>query len=90
MYRLSAGVGPSADVYFDDPVWDGDACSDRNNACSDRNNCCSDPSLPWFYHQSPLTASEDTDTRICRDKHTLNEDIPVREVQLYIQQLYIY
>ena len=29
-------------VLTDDPVWDGDGCSNEEN-------CCSAPSLPWFY-----------------------------------------
>ena len=65
-------------VYTDDPVWDGDGCSNGNS-------CCSEPSLPWFYHQLPLTASEDIETRICSDKTSSIEDVLVRELQMYIQ-----
>ena len=59
-------------VYTDDPVWDGDGCSNGN-------------SLPWFYHQLPLTASEDIETRICSDETSSIEDVLVRELQMYIQ-----
>ena len=65
-------------VLTDDPVWDGDGCSSDTN-------CCSDPSLPWFYRQIPLTASEDIETRICRDQGSGNEDVLIRELQLYVQ-----
>ena len=64
-------------VYTDDPVWDGDGCSDGNN-------CCSDPSLPWFYRQLPRTASEDIETRICCNENNSNKDVLVREFQLYV------
>ena len=64
--------------YIDDPVWDGEGCSDENA-------CCADPNLPWFYRQIPLTASEDIETRICRDSPSIDEDILIRELQLYIQ-----
>ena len=75
--RLSAN-DVLADVYPDDPVWDGDGCSDGNN-------CCSEPSLPWFYRQLPLAANEDIETRICRDETNSAEDVFIRELQLYIQ-----
>ena len=42
-------------INLNDPVWDGEGCFPHNS-------CCSDPSLPWFYRQIPLTASEDMET----------------------------
>ena len=65
-------------VFTDDPVWDGEGCSDGNS-------CCSDPSLPWFYRQLPLTASEDIETRICRKGKQDDENILVKELQLYVK-----
>ena len=67
-----------SDFYTDDPVWDGKDCSDENN-------CCADPSLPWFYCQFSLTASEDIETRLCRNERASNENILVRELRLYVQ-----
>ena len=49
------------------------------------NNCCSQPNLPWFYRQIPLSASEDIETRICHDDKSADEDVLVREFQLYVQ-----
>ena len=69
---------PEGRAHTDDPVWDGDGCSSENS-------CCSEPSMPWFYRQIPLTASEDIEARICRDEVSANEDILVRELQLYVQ-----
>ena len=66
------------DVFIDDPVWDGEVCSPTNN-------CCSDPSLPWFYRQLSRTTTEDIETRMCRDEVSTNEDVLVRELQLYVQ-----
>ena len=63
-------------IRLDDPVWDGDGCFPQNS-------CCSDPSLPWFYRQIPLTASEDIEARICRDEG--GEEVLVRDFQLYVQ-----
>ena len=61
-----------------DPVWDGEGCSSGNN-------CCSEPSLPWFYRQIPKATSEDIETRICRNEYITNEDILIRDLQLYVQ-----
>ena len=71
---LYAGRG----YHITDPVWDGEDCSVNNN-------CCSDPNLPWFYRQIPLTTSEDIEIRICRDESSYNEDVLIKELQLYIQ-----
>ena len=72
-------TGSSYGTYYtSDPVWDGKGCSKENN-------CCSEPSLPWFYRQIPLTANKDVETRICRDEVFANEDVLVRELQLYVQ-----
>ena len=67
-----------AGFHIDDPVWDGEGCSTNNN-------CCSEPNLPWFYRQIPLSASEDIETRICHDDISADEDVLVREFQLYVQ-----
>ena len=78
-YYCESGMIQIAAGYFtDDPVWDGKNCSSENN-------CCADPSLPWFYCQLPLTASEDIETRICCDEASSNEDVLVRDLQLYVQ-----
>ena len=80
-YCESGGNLQNADhtvTFTDDPVWDGMECSSDNN-------CYSDPSLPWFYRQIPLTASEDIETRICRNEGSSNEDVLIRELQLYVQ-----
>ena len=77
-YCESGSKVSSSGVFSDDPVWDG-------NNCSNDNSCCSDPSLPWFYRQIPMTASEDIETRICRDEVSSNEDVLVKQLQLYVQ-----
>ena len=79
-YYCESGRGTAAvsNVLTANPDWDGEGCSSDNS-------CCSEPSLPWFYHQIPLSASEDIQTRICRDQSSLDEDILIREIQLYVQ-----
>ena len=67
-----------AKVRTKDLLWDGKDCSIDNS-------CCSEPNLPWFYCQIPLTTNDDIETRICRDEASSNEDVLVRELQLYVQ-----
>ena len=77
-YCESGTVGSQYGFHIDDPVWDGEGCSSDNS-------CCSEPSLPWFFRQLPLTASEDIETRICRDDDSSDEDVLVRELKLFVQ-----
>ena len=77
-YCESGTTFPGKELYSKDLLWDGKDCSTDNS-------CCSDPSLPWFYRQIPLTAKDDIETRICRDEVSANEDILIRELQLYVQ-----
>ena len=72
---LDTGLTP---YYTDDPVWDG-------NGCPTENSCCSDPSLPWFYHQIPLTVNKNFEVRICYDEPFSNEGVLVKQFQLYVQ-----
>ena len=67
-----------SNVFINDPLWDG-------NGCSSNNNCCSEPNLPWFYRQLPLKANEDIETRLCHDEPSYDEDILIKEFQLYVQ-----
>ena len=77
-YCESGSETGGSGVHADDVVWDGQGCSSNNS-------CCSDPSLPWFHRQIPLTAREDIETRICRDQSSYDENILVKELQLYVQ-----
>ena len=77
-YCESGSLLIGSGYHTSDPVWDGEDCSINNS-------CCSQPSLPWFYRQLPLTTSEDIETRICRDEASSNEDVLIKELQLYVQ-----
>ena len=75
--RLLTPDNAVSGVFIDDPVWDGKGCTNDNG-------CCSEPSLPWFYRLFPLTTNENIETRICRDEPSSQEDVLVRELQLYV------
>ena len=78
LYCESGTMFNAGGYLTDDPVWHGDGCSSGNS-------CCSEPSMPWFYRQIPLTTSEDIEARLCRDQENGNEDVLIRELQLYVQ-----
>ena len=81
-YYCESGIQPDNSpvqgVYIDDPLWDGEGCTNGNS-------CCSEPNQPWFYRQVQLTATEDIETRICRDEVANDEDVLIKELQLYVQ-----
>ena len=43
-YCESGTMLNSKGIFIDDPVWDGEVCSNENS-------CCSDPNQPWFYRR---------------------------------------
>ena len=75
--ETAAGSPVISDVYTGF-VWDGEGCFNNSSRCSD-------PSLPWFYRQLPLTTGDDVETRICHDQSTRDEDVLIREFQLFVQ-----
>jgi len=79
----SGNPGPSFTniLYASDPLWDGQGCGSPP--------CCeltSPPGViaPWFCKQLPQATTDDLEVRICGDAYTLDEDIPVELIELYI------
>ena len=66
-------------LYSDDVLWDGERC-DANEA-----PCCNRPLLPWFCKELPEPTSDDLEVRICADEVLKNEDVPIEEIELYVQ-----
>ena len=77
-YCESGSLLRAEGIFTDEPVWNGESCSNDNS-------CCSDPNMPWLYCLFPLTTSEHKEIRIFRDEAASNEDILVKELQLYMQ-----
>ena len=64
-------------TYTDDPLWDGQNCEGR---------CCSDRRTPpWFSVQLTGTTTSDIEVRICGTEGTINEDTPIKLLELYVQ-----
>ena len=65
-------------IALDDPLWDGDGCGPDNS-------CCAQAGLPWFCRTLPQEVSEDIEVRLCSDQDTLNEEIYVDLLEVYVQ-----
>ena len=66
------------EFYPDDPLWDGDGCGDLNI-------CCFFNNPPWFSKTLDRSTSDDIEMRLCRDAGSLNEDVPIELVELYVR-----
>ena len=66
---------PGLKLYIDDPLWDGQGCSQNST-------CCSFNSPPWFCKQLPNSTTDDIELRMCGlpDSQT-----PFDHVELLIQ-----
>ena len=69
-------VGPI--FYPNDPLWDGEGCGNVST-------CCSNTSAPWFCKTLSETTRENVEIRLCGDEDTVNENIPIQLIELYVQ-----
>ena len=65
-------------LYSNDPLWDGDGCTDTNP-------CCSFNNPPWFYKQLPQPTTDNIEMRVCKDENVSNEDVAIEIVEIYVQ-----
>ena len=68
----------SPTLYSNDPLWDGDGCTNTNP-------CCSFNNPPWFYKQLPQPTTDNIEMRVCKDEDASNEDVAIEIVEIYIQ-----
>ena len=64
-------------IYSDDPLWDGQQC--EGTCCTGAN------SPPWFSVQLPASTYDMIEVSICCDQRTVDEDIPIELLELYVQ-----
>ena len=72
--------GPTDSIYGtffpDDPLWDGDGCSDSST-------CCSFNNPPYFTKELPSPTSDDIEARLC---HFFSDrDTPIEFMELYVK-----
>ena len=77
----AATVPPwKANLYTDDPLWDGKGCGSIERAC------CNLPGLPWFHRSFSYTTSDYIEMRVCGDEDNNNEDAPVTLFEIYVKE----
>ena len=64
-------------LYSSDPLWDGQQCE---GTC-----CTGTKSPPWFSVQLPAPTTDIIEVSICCDELTMNEDTPVKLIEIYVQ-----
>ena len=64
--------------YRDDPLWDGQNCTD-NSTCCEFNN------PPWFTKTLNASTTDDIELRLCTTYSTQHEDISLELIELYVQ-----
>ena len=73
----SAWIGQPI-FYPDDPLWDGQNCTD-NSTCCELNN------PPWFTKTLNASTTDDIELRICTADYEQYEDVPLELIELYVQ-----
>ena len=68
---------PDGNFYPDDPLWDGDGCSNSSS-------CCSFNNPPYFIKQLPSPTSDPIEARLCRFDDG-SDDSPVEFIELYVK-----
>ena len=78
-YFCETGVNSGSSTtgfHPDDPLWDGEGCSNSSS-------CCSFNNPPYFTKQLPSPTSDPIEARLCRWEG--NEDSPVEFMELYVK-----
>ena len=66
-------------LYSSDPLWDGKGCG------STETTCCQRTLIPWFYRSFTHSTTDNIEMRLCCDEGTDNEDVPIREYEIYVK-----
>ncbi len=64
-------------LYPDNPLWDGVGCLDSST-------CCDSPRLPWFCTTLSSATTNDIEVRLCADQGLDDEDVPIEQVEIFI------
>ena len=74
---VNSDIDIEAVFYSSDPLWDGMNCPNSN--------CCDFNSPPWFVVDLPTSTTDDIEARICCDEGTMNENIAIQLLEIFIQ-----
>ncbi len=64
-------------LYPDNPLWDGVGCLDSST-------CCDSPRLPWFCTTLSSATTNDIEVRLCADQGINDEDVPIEQVEIFV------
>ena len=64
--------------YPDDPLWDGQNCTDTST-------CCEFNNPPWFTKTLNASTTDDIELRICTTFDHYYENVPLELIELYVQ-----
>uniref|UniRef100_A0A1X7UQW7 Fibrinogen C-terminal domain-containing protein n=1 Tax=Amphimedon queenslandica TaxID=400682 RepID=A0A1X7UQW7_AMPQE len=82
-YYCEAGChnnwGSCNTLYPSDPLWDGKGCG------STETTCCQRTLIPWFYRSFGYSTTDNIEMRLCCDEGTNNEDVAIREYEIYVK-----
>lgn len=76
---IGAGDPYDDQLYTDDPLWDGESCTNKESPC------CQIPGLPWFTKTLATNTMENIELRVCGDQGTVNEDTPIFFYNIYVK-----
>ena len=62
-----------------DPLWDGQNCSEPEAAC------CTNPNMPWFLKTLNETTTDDIELRVCGNNIISDEDTPLDIIEIYVK-----
>ena len=74
----SAWIDHQYIFYPNDPLWDGENCT-NNSTCCEFNN------PPWFTKTLNISTTDDIELRLCTANRYALEDIPLELIELYVQ-----
>ena len=64
--------------YPDDPLWDGQNCTDTST-------CCEFNNPPWFTKTLNASTTDDIEIRLCTSRRYPIADVPLELIELYVQ-----
>ena len=74
-YSESGFVYNTNRIVWEDPLWDGEGCTQPGNTCCQRSG--------WFHKEVPLT-SGNIEVRWCGDESRANEDVYTDIVEIWV------
>ena len=74
----SAWIDRQYILYPNDPLWDGENCTDTST-------CCEFNNPPWFTKTLNAATTDDIELRICTNHYKRFEDVPLELIELYVQ-----